>query len=554
MAQRFLTLEEAAEQLGITKERLLALREANRVTGYKDGASWKFRSEVIDKLAEDGIPSTDASASDLALNLDDEDDDYTFPADSSLSLPAETPTETAASDDDELTLGGDDELTLGDDELSLAPADEPAPAAAAPGSGSDLSLDSEEMVAGPASDISLDDVDEPTVAGLDEGSDDALALDDDGSIDINTDSILLSENELGVSMSGSPSTIIGKADLDADLDLSPIDKGAGPASDVRLASESDVLPIGDDDLGLDLPSPSGNFEGLEELEVDLEAESSRILAPEDVAKAQAAAKASESAKKAAASKSGLSDLDLDLAPLGSDIAAGASDINLGGEKGSSGSLAGLSALELDDDDDQVLGDGSDVTLSGESSGINIISPSDSGLALDEVPLDLSGSAPIGSSLDLGMGSSIASASDVSLEPLAINVGPESKIGDFQLTPLGDDDGDDEKDSSQVIALDEISEESAGAPLASGFGEEAGMMSEDFGLGLTPGGAAPVALAPAGPDTPFSLANVLLLACCLLVISLCGMMTYDLVRNIWHFDEVGKINSTLLQALNPFLGR
>ncbi len=49
-------------------------------------------------------------------------------------------------------------------------------------------------------------------------------------------------------------------------------------------------------------------------------------------------------------------------------------------------LTGLSALELDDDDDQVLGDGSDITLSSESSGINIISPSDSGLALDEVAL------------------------------------------------------------------------------------------------------------------------------------------------------------------------
>src|SRR6185369_1133563 len=157
-------------------------------------------------------------------------------------------------------------------------------------------------------------------------------------------------------------------------------------------------------------------------------------------------------------------------------------------------LAGLSALELDDDD-EVLGDGSDVTLSGESSGINIISPSDSGLALDEVPLDLTGSAPIGSSLDLGMGSSI-SEDDVSLEPLAISVGPESKVGDFQLTPLGDDDGDDEKDSSQIIALDDISEESGGAPLSSANFSEAGMMSEDFGMGLTPSGAAPVALAPA----------------------------------------------------------
>ena len=47
MAQRFLSLDEAADQLGIAKERLLALRERNKVTGYKDGTSWKFRSEEI---------------------------------------------------------------------------------------------------------------------------------------------------------------------------------------------------------------------------------------------------------------------------------------------------------------------------------------------------------------------------------------------------------------------------------------------------------------------------------------------------------------------------
>jgi excisionase family DNA binding protein len=539
MAQRFLSLEEAADQLGIPKERLLTLRERNKVTGYKDGTSWKFRSEAIEKLASEGIPDIDASSSDLALNLDDdEDDDFKFPEDSSGVLKDTAP-------------ASEPELDLAEEELLAEPVPESTPEPIAESADSDLSLDAEEMVAGPASDLSLDDVDEPTVAGLDEGSDDALALDDDGSIDINTDSILLSEAELGGSMGRPPSTIIGKADLDldADLDLSPLDKGAGPVSDVKLAGESDLLGSGD---GLDLPSPSGNFEGLEELEVDLEAESSRILAPDDVAKAQAAAKAAGSSKKKPTpSKSGGMS-DIDLAPLGSDLGIAGSDINLGSGKGSSGALAGLSALELDDDD-QVLGDGSDVTLSGESSGINIISPSDSGLALDEVPLDLSGSAPIGSSLDLGMGSSI-SDDDVSLEPLAINVGPESKVGDFQLTPMGDDDGDDEKDSSQIIALDDISEESGAAPLSSaGFGE-AGMMSEDFGMGLTPGASPAVALAPAGVETPFSIWNVLALAGCLLLLSLCGMMTYDLLRNIWSWDGVGKINSGLLQALNPFLGR
>jgi excisionase family DNA binding protein len=527
MAQRFLSLQEAADQLGISKDRLLALRERNKVTGYKDGASWKFRSEAIEKLAAGGIPEIDASSSDLALNLDDEDDDFKFPADSSGALkaaPASDPTK---------------------------PVDKPTAEPVAESVGSDLSLDEEEMVAGPASDLSLDEVDEPTVAGLDEGAD-VLSLDDDGSIDINTDSILLSEEELGGSMSGSPSTIIGKADLDADLDLSPVDKLTGPASDVRLAKESDLLSVGGDDLGLDLPSPSGNFEDLEELEVDLEAESSRILAPDDVAKAQAAAKAAGSSKKPSAPKKSTGLSDLDLAPLDSQLGGG-SDINLGGKEGSGSALAGLSALELDDDDDQVLGDGSDVTLSGESSGINIISPSDSGLALDEVPLDLSGSAPIGSSLDLGMGSSV-SEDDVSLEPLSINIGPESKVGDFQLTPLGDDEDDGEKDSSQIIALDEISEDAGGAPLTGGGFSEAGMMSEDFGMGLTPGAATQVALAPAGVETPFSLWNVLALAGCVMLLGLCGMMSYDLLRNIWSWDGVGKINSGLLQALNPFLGR
>lgn len=480
MAQKFTSLDDAAKQLSISKDRLNQLREAGKVRAYRDGASWKFRSEDIDKLETDGIPQLDPGGSDLSLDTVD-----------------------------------------------------------------DLESSHDELEMGPASDISLEDVDEPTVAGMDEGSDDALALDDD-SIDINKDSILLSDAELGSVIRRPPSTIIGKAelDLDADLDLSPIDKDV-PKSDAKSAGDSGSLLTGED-ISLDLPSPSGNFEGLEELEVDLEAESSRILSPEDVAKAQSAAKNSaKKEKKAPSSVAGLSDLGL--APIDSDVAVGGSEVNLGSAASGVG-LSGLSALELDDDD-EVLGEGSDVTLSGESSGINIISPSDSGLALDEVPLDLSGSAPIGSSLDLGS----ISSDDMSLEPLG-GSGPESKIGeDFQLTPLGEEDADDEKDSSQVIALDELSEEIAsGAPLPSGLGEH-GMMSEEFALGgLTPG-AAPVAAATA-VEMPFSLWNVLGLSSCMVLLGLCGMMTFDLLRNMWSWNEVSTINSWLLEVLNPFLGR
>jgi excisionase family DNA binding protein len=467
MAQKFTSLEDAAGQLGISKDRLNQLREAGKVRAYRDGASWKFRSDDIEKLTSTGIPQIDASASDIGLES----------------------------------------------------ADEPSAS-----SGLDLDI-ADEQSSGPASDVNLEEIDDPTVAGVEEDESDAMAIDlDDDSISL-SDSILLNESELGTSPGRPPSTIIGRGelDLDADLDLSPVEKSSDSASEVRLASESD--------LGLDLPSPSGDFAGLEEVEVDLEAESSRILSPEDVAPAKGAA----AAAKAAATS------DLELAPTDSDLGRATSDIGLGGEAASGTGLTGLSALELEDD--EVLGDGSDVTLSGESSGINIISPSDSGLALDEVALDLTGSSPIGSSLDLG-----ASESEVGLEPLEAEGASASRGGDFQLTPLGEEDADEEKDSSQVIALDELSEESAGAPLGAPV-SESGMLAEDFGVGLTPGA---VVVSDATAETPFSMWNVMGLASCMLLLGLCGMMMFDLLRNMWSWDGVAPVNSSLLEVLNPFL--
>lgn len=501
MAQKLITLEEAAQQLGISKDLLLQLRSDGKVAGYRDGASWKFRSEVIDRLASEGIPAVDSPPSDIGL------------------------------DDDELGLI-DDEIALGD----LGPKSSPA-ADESDADDAELQLaDDETAPSAAASDLSLEDVDEPTVAGEEEGSDDALALDLDDTIDINKDSILLSEAELGESTGRPPSTIIGKGelDLDADLDLSPAEP-AGPASDVKLAPASDILPGGDDDLGIDLASQTGDFSGLEELDVDLEAESSRIMSPEDVAKAKAAV-ATQQAES-----------DLELAPT--DSAPGVLASDAGGPASGTG-LTGLSALELEDDDDQVLGEGSDVTLSGESSGINIISPSDSGLALDEVKLDLSGSSPMGSSLDLG-GSAV---DEITVDPAGISaLGLGSQIGgggDFQLTPLGEGvDDEEERDSSQVIALDELSEE-AGSPLGVDVGES-GMMAEDFGAGLTPG-VAPVG-AVSTVETPFSVYNIVGLSLCLVMLGLSGMIVFDLLRNMWSWDEVTPLNSSLLESvLNPFL--
>src|SRR4051794_1185681 len=71
MAQKFTNLDDAADQLSISKERLTQLREAGKVRAYRDGSSWKFRSEDIDKLVAEGLPQIDPGASDLSLDLDD---------------------------------------------------------------------------------------------------------------------------------------------------------------------------------------------------------------------------------------------------------------------------------------------------------------------------------------------------------------------------------------------------------------------------------------------------------------------------------------------------
>ncbi len=501
MAQKFISLDEAAKQLKVSTDHLNQLREEGKVRAYRDGASWKFRAEDVDKLAAEGVPPLGPASSVIGL----------------------APEEDAASEE----LGG----PVSSSGLDI-----------------DLADDEDEISLAGTSDIDLDEIDEPTVPA--EVSD-ANLIDDEG--DALSDSILMSEAELGDVGDRPPSTIIGKADLDADADLGLAEESkAGPGSDVRLPSPaSDVLAsgTGDDVFGANLPSPSGSFDQVAELEVDLEAESSRVLGPEAAEKAKAAADVAR-----AAADTG----DLELAPGSSimNVGSGLSlDSGSGGDEGGTG-LTGLSSLELDtdeDEDEQVLdeGSGSDITLSSESSGINIVSPSDSGLALDEVPLDLSGGA-MGSSLDLG---NVGEEEDVALEPLEIGESEPAEgsgVEAFQLTPLGEETDEDEKDSSQVIALDEISEEDAADV---GESEDVGtdMLGEEFGMvGLAAGGDAGVATVEPVADTPFSTPVIVFLGLCILLLAICGMMTFDLIRNMWSWDQVYSVNSSILETLYPLI--
>ena len=67
MAGKFIELKAAAKQLGITIEQLQELREAGKIHGYKDGASWKFKPEEVARLASElsAASAADAGGSDV---------------------------------------------------------------------------------------------------------------------------------------------------------------------------------------------------------------------------------------------------------------------------------------------------------------------------------------------------------------------------------------------------------------------------------------------------------------------------------------------------------
>ena len=424
MATKFIQLEEAAEILGISQEKLLQMREQNEIRGFRDGSDWKFKAEELDRV------KATLRADDLELDLDE--------------------TDTAE--------GG----------------------------------------SGPG------------------------------------DSILLSEKELGAEPLGS-STVIGQSasgatshsDLklpddefsQSDIDL--VGSSISGDSNVHVSSGSDVLggsgPVSSGvDAGSELQLPEGAGSGAVEL-----SDSDTV-------------------------KSHKSDLELgDEAP----DSLGSSDFEV--ESGSEIDLT-------DEDDDLVLGGtGSDV-VGASDSGISLGDPADSGLSLEEGPLDLGGSVVGDDSLLLGEEDMIAL--DDGAEPSGTT--QLKSEDDFLLTPLEDAGGDESESSSQVIELDSPQADfgdSVPADLDPVGDASMAMLEGELLEGVATGGgqatfiedeaAAPIMrTAPAIPEAPYSIWNVLSMLVCIVILSVAGMLIYDLVRQVWSWDGVHPVNSGMMDAI------
>jgi hypothetical protein len=66
MAQKYQSMKEAGDSLGITPNEVRKLMEQRKLYGYRDGADWKFKSEDIEKLAREREMESPAAADDAA--------------------------------------------------------------------------------------------------------------------------------------------------------------------------------------------------------------------------------------------------------------------------------------------------------------------------------------------------------------------------------------------------------------------------------------------------------------------------------------------------------
>jgi len=341
-------------------------------------------------------------------------------------------------------------------------------------------------------------------------------------------SILVSERDVGSSGSKSGATI-GKESSDlalgSDLKLSDDNEGSDVAvvpdpnsgSGVKLVQKSPSDSSSDLDLGSDL-----------NLSVD-PAEASGI----DLVGRQPDSNVLGSDLRLQSGSAG-----------GTPVASGSGSLDLGGDL----------ELATDDEDDLVLGSDSGIGL-GSESGINLMSPSDSGLSLEDEPLDLAGTGISG--LDLGadagsdVGGSKPNASGISgLGSGALvdfNQGEE-----FQLTPSGGIEADDDS-GSQVIELEDSGSYGDGV----GLPEDAGVVMEegtDFGSDVADATAAGGMVALRGaPETPYTGLQVGMLAMVLLLMGLCGILTSDILRNLWGWDGETDYSTGLTTALVKAIG-
>ena len=631
----YLSLEDAAEKLGIPTDRLVELRSQGQVRGFRDGSSWKFPENEIDRLADDLADSLSGGSGVLVSDNDVGTGSSILAGSSGNIIGGDTPSGDEGSGSD-LEIGGDSASVAGGSDVNLIAAEGEGSDVAIVASDADLLAESSggDLLEIDSAELQLDDpaimhdsaqldlaiepnagstgpVTDEELREISESHPDVLSPENAGASESSimpagSDILAAGSDVLGsdVLASGSGTGTGTGSGKDAGSSGSMLDIG-GELDDIKLNTESDLSFSGlgpDDDSGEELIG-SDDDSGMDVLGSDIEPSGSQPgsqLSSAGASSLELMGDLDEPGESDIASMGSrgadvLSELDLLSAEQqGSGLITGDSEnllasSGLGSSIGADGfkdsDLAGLDDA-LADDDDLVIADddddlvissaGSDISVAGDS-GINLMSPSDSGLSLESEPLDLAGSSI--SALDLGAelseGGSSGSGGGAEGSGSMVDFQADEE---FQLSPSGVGLDADIDSGSQVIEVEDS--EAIGEAVEfddAEFGAEAGFAEADpmggdvFGaepegeaLAMDDDGEAvaiddsvsPVVSAPTsfgGYEVPFTLLQCVVLMLILMIMSLGGMLMTDLARNMWTYAEPAAPVSSLTDSLIGLMG-
>jgi excisionase family DNA binding protein len=557
MAKKYLTLEEAARQLGMAPDELVRLRERGEIRGFADRGTWKFRSEDVDEFAR----SRDADSSPDVPIIDDKPGKKGLGGDSGIRKGAGSPRFNKTSDSD-VRLLLDETLVPGakdsDPEVVLSQL---------------VTSDSDVRLTDDAGGL-VDSASDSDVKLISTSSDMLLPSDDDSSDASDSDVKLVS------------------ADSDSDVRLAKPGtepQAPGSDSDVRLVGTEDMATISSDsDLRLTDRGSSTDLVG-----GDLGSSGSHVKLGGTSSVNLGDSSASDESSVLLGQDSGIA-LD-----TGSGMKVG----------GGSSADSGITLQSLAD---------SGISLEKVDSGISLAGPMDSGIALDAdsgIALEkdedsgISLAADSGTRVGTDAGAKKKRGRDAADKTIPVVKGGSQESDDDATqveVPMIDDDEDssyklhdDDHGKTNVVLFADDDEEEDDKPItpvkakkgrpddsfalqesgvefaeAEDFSDDEDLevaedvltedegdldeidvfepAEEDFdGSSIQSGEshaefAAPIAMrAPVAVETPWDGLTLGVLAISSVCLLLAGVMMYDLVRTEWYFDQNVVVGGDLL---------
>lgn len=579
MPKKYHSLEEAAQFVGVSKDELMKLKDSGDIRGFADRGTWKFREDDLEELKRsrnfDSNPSVPILTDD---DLDTEEDRSVLASeeDSVGEMPTvirgENPIMADHKSDSDVRLIPDDDLTTDGGPGDVSVTDD---------SDSDVQLyDSSPSL------VSDDDSDSDV--GLMGGTDSDLRLiDDDSDSDV----------QLIDAESSDEASLVGSEDK--------------TDSDVRLIDDNDFDLMLDDGQSDSSGSDSAPFKS-DVFEPEEMSDSFESSVFEDEEESGITLGDGSSIKLASESGISLESLDsgIDTDRPDSDLASGSlmndddDDSGLTLDVDDSGiALEGWDdsgiTLESDDDDAFVLGDDDDSSFAGPAdSGIALESLEDSGIGLASGSVDMGRTVPMMDAQD-----------DIDHDDTAMEVPVLGGESEYELATTGSDDNvlmfDDESDFNEdeatvvrknpsseefdltggddfdmaddfdddfgsedelATAVDEDEDELATADMGfeeaddlDAFGDDEydefdseydeGESHADFTPGAAAGGQQVVV---AAPEAEWGGASFAGLAISTLLMTVCAMMMFDLVRSMWSWQDPSGFNSTLLGIVKDMI--